>query len=157
MIRRPPRSTLFPYTTLFRSGDPGLPHRARRRRRLRRRALQPGAPLRAARRSGGRAAPPAHVSQAGAGVIHVGTSGYNYEAWRGSFYPEELPSRRMLSYYGERFDTVEINYSFYRKPTPKILQNWASQVPERFLFALKAWQRITPRKLLLESAEAVPA
>ncbi len=90
-------------------------------------------------------------------MIHVGTSGYNYEAWRGSFYPEELPSRRMLSYYGERFDTVEINYSFYRKPTAKILQNWASQVPERFRFALKAWQRITHQKRLRESAELVTA
>jgi len=81
-------------------------------------------------------------------VIHVGTSGYNYEAWRGSFYPEELPARRMLSYYAERFDTVEINYSFYRKPTPKILQGWAAQVPAPFRFALKAWQRITHQKRL---------
>lgn len=90
-------------------------------------------------------------------MIHVGTSGYNYEAWRGSFYPEELPARRMLSYYAERFDTVEINYSFYRKPSAKILQNWAAQVPDRFRFALKAWQRITHQKRLREADELLSA
>jgi len=85
--------------------------------------------------------------------VHVGTSGYNYQAWRGSFYPEDLSSKKMLAYYAERFDTVEINYSFYRKPTPKILEGWAAQVPDRFRFALKAWQRITHQKRLRESAD----
>jgi uncharacterized protein YecE (DUF72 family) len=89
--------------------------------------------------------------------VHVGTSGYNYEAWRGSFYPEDLSTRKMLGYYAERFDTVEINYSFYRKPTPKILEGWAGQVPERFRFALKAWQRITHQKRLRETADLVSA
>ena len=87
--------------------------------------------------------------------MHVGTSGYNYEAWRGSFYPEDLPSKRMLGYYAERFDTVEINYSFYRRPTPKILEGWAAQVPERFRFALKAWQRIMHQKRLRDCADLV--
>jgi len=90
-------------------------------------------------------------------VIHVGTSGYNYEAWRGSFYPDDLPGRKMLSYYGEHFSTVEINYSFYRKPTPKILSNWAAQVPPGFRFALKAWQRITHQKRLRETGDLVGA
>ena len=88
-------------------------------------------------------------------TVHVGTSGYNYEAWRGSFYPEDLSSKKMLRYYAERFDTVEINYSFYRKPTAKILEGWAAQVPERFRFALKAWQRITHQKRLRETGELV--
>jgi uncharacterized protein YecE (DUF72 family) len=88
-------------------------------------------------------------------TVHVGTSGYNYEAWRGSFYPDDLSSKKMLGYYAERFDTVEINYSFYRKPTPKILEGWAAQVPDRFRFALKAWQRITHQKRLRETAELV--
>jgi uncharacterized protein YecE (DUF72 family) len=87
--------------------------------------------------------------------VHVGTSGYNYEAWRGSFYPEDLSARKMLSYYAGQFDTVEINYSFYRKPTAKILQGWAAQVPEGFRFALKAWQRITHQKRLRETEELV--
>src|SRR2546422_780531 len=139
-------------------GDPRLPHRARGGRGLRRRALQPRPALRGARRRPGGAAAPAHVSQAGAGVRpHVGTSGYNYEAWRGSFYPEDLPAKKMLGYYADRFDTVEINYSFYRKPAPKILEGWAAQVPERFRFALKAWQRITHQKRLRDCAELVTA
>lgn len=90
-------------------------------------------------------------------MIHVGTSGYNYEAWKGSFYPEDLSARKMLSYYAEHFSTVEINYSFYRKPTEKILQGWVAQVPERFRFALKAWQRITHQKRLRDAAEFVSA
>ncbi len=88
-------------------------------------------------------------------MIQVGTSGYNYEAWRGSFYPEDLSARKMLSYYAERFSTVEINYSFYRKPTAKILQGWAAQVPPAFHFALKAWQRITHQKRLRDCSELV--
>src|SRR5436305_1352586 len=138
-------------------GHPRLSNGAGCRSAVRRRALQPGASLRAARRSGGGAASPADVPQAGAGVIHVGTSGYNYEAWRGSFYPEDLSSKKMLGYYAERFSTVEINYSFYRKPTPKILQGWSAQVPPRFRFALKAWQRITHQKRLRDSEEFVDA
>jgi uncharacterized protein YecE (DUF72 family) len=79
-----------------------------------------------------------------------GTSGYNYEPWRGPFYPEELPKAKMLSYYASRFETVEINYSFYRKPTVKLLGGWATQVPDHFRFALKAWQRITHHTRLRE-------
>jgi uncharacterized protein YecE (DUF72 family) len=75
--------------------------------------------------------------------VWCGTSGYNYEPWRGRFYPDDLPKSKMLSYYASRFDTVEINYSFYRRPTAKLLEGWAAQVPDRFRFALKAWQRIT--------------
>lgn len=90
-------------------------------------------------------------------MIHVGTSGYNYDAWYGSFYPEDLPAKKMLSYYASQLDTVEINYSFYRKPTPKILEGWAAQVPENFRFALKAWQRITHQKRLKDCAEFVTA
>ncbi|HYV68296.1 MAG TPA: DUF72 domain-containing protein, partial [Myxococcales bacterium] len=82
--------------------------------------------------------------------VLCGTSGYDYEPWRGPFYPEDLPKSKMLSYYASRFDTVEINYSFYRRPTAKLLEGWASQVPERFRFALKAWQRITHRARLRE-------
>src|SRR5205807_419430 len=115
-----------------RRSDPRVSHRARRRPVVRGRALQPRPPLRDARRRGGRAPAPAHVPQAGALVIRVGTSGYNYEAWRGSFYPEDLSSKKMLSYYSTQLSTVEINYSFYRKPTPKILQGWSAQVTPDF-------------------------
>src|SRR6185369_7787782 len=73
----------------------------------------------------------------------IGTSGYNYPEWRGSFYPEKFPTAKMLAYYAERFDTVEINYTFYRIPTEKLLAGWAAGTPEHFSFTLKAPRRIT--------------
>jgi uncharacterized protein YecE (DUF72 family) len=81
-------------------------------------------------------------------VILVGTSGYNYPEWKGSFYPPDLPAAKMLPYYAERFSTVEINYTFYRMPTAKLVAGWAAQVPDAFRFTLKAPRRIThDRKL----------
>ena len=73
----------------------------------------------------------------------IGTSGYNYPEWRGSFYPEKFPTAKMLAYYAERFDTVEVNYTFYRIPTQKLLEGWAQGTPEHFTFTLKAPRRIT--------------
>jgi uncharacterized protein YecE (DUF72 family) len=75
--------------------------------------------------------------------ILVGTSGYNYPEWRGSFYPEKFSTARMLQYYAERFPTVEINYTFYRMPTEKLLAGWADGTPAHFRFTLKAPRRIT--------------
>ena len=76
-------------------------------------------------------------------MIFVGTSGYNYPEWKGSFYPADLAAAKMLPYYAARFPTVEINYTFYRMPTEKILSGWTPQVPEGFRFTLKAPRRIT--------------
>jgi uncharacterized protein YecE (DUF72 family) len=73
----------------------------------------------------------------------IGTSGYNYPEWRGSFYPEKLPASKMLAYYAERFNTVEINYTFYRIPTPTVLEGWANGTPDEFTFTLKAPRKIT--------------
>jgi uncharacterized protein YecE (DUF72 family) len=73
----------------------------------------------------------------------VGTSGYNYPEWRGSFYPQKMPTAKMLPYYAERFTTVEINYTFYHAPTVKILAGWSAQTPPGFQFTLKAPKRIT--------------
>src|SRR5258708_7506830 len=78
-----------------------------------------------------------------AGQLRVGTSGYSYKQWKGSFYPEKLPDREMLSFYAKQFSTVEINHSFYRMPTENVLLQWAKSVPEGFRFALKANQQIT--------------
>jgi len=75
--------------------------------------------------------------------IRIGTSGYNYPAWKGSFYPSDLPTAKMLPYYAARFPTVEINATFYRMPTPKTVAGWAAATPEGFVLALKAPQRIT--------------
>jgi uncharacterized protein YecE (DUF72 family) len=75
--------------------------------------------------------------------LFVGTSGYNYPEWRGSFYPEKFPTSKMLPYYSERFNSVEVNYTFYRVPTAALLDGWANQTPENFVFTLKAPRRIT--------------
>ncbi len=75
--------------------------------------------------------------------VFVGTSGYNYPEWRGTFYPEKFSTDKMLAYYAERFPTVEINYTFYRMPSEKLLAGWAANTPGRFTFTLKAPRRIT--------------
>ena len=78
----------------------------------------------------------------------VGTSGYSYKEWKGTFYPEKLPPKEMLSYYAQRFSTVELNNSFYRLPSVSAVESWAEQVPDSFRFVLKAPQTITHRKRL---------
>jgi uncharacterized protein YecE (DUF72 family) len=80
--------------------------------------------------------------------IYVGTSGYGYKEWKGIFYPEKISAREMLHFYSERFGTVEINNTFYRMPTESVLTSWADQVPDDFVFALKAPQVITHVKRL---------
>lgn len=75
--------------------------------------------------------------------ILVGTSGWSYKEWKGSFYPADLPADDMLRHYAGRFSTVEINNSFYRIPREKVLLDWAAQVPPDFRFVLKASRRIT--------------
>ena len=84
----------------------------------------------------------------------VGTSGYSYKEWKGSFYPEKLPAKEMLSFYAQRFSTVEINNTFYRMPAPSVLESWATQVPENFRFVLKAPQSITHFKRLKDVEES---
>ncbi|MGO9119060.1 MAG: DUF72 domain-containing protein [Desulfomonilaceae bacterium] len=80
--------------------------------------------------------------------IFTGTSGYGYKEWKGKFYPEKLSAKKMLGFYSERFGAVEINNTFYRMPTEGVLKSWAGQVPEDFVFAIKAPQVITHRKRL---------
>ena len=75
--------------------------------------------------------------------VLVGTSGYNYPEWRGTFYPEKFSTDKMLAYYAGHFPTVEINYTFYRMPTEKLLAGWAAGTPDGFTFTLKAPRRIT--------------
>lgn len=75
--------------------------------------------------------------------VWVGTSGYNYPEWKGSFYPADLSASKMLSYYAERFSSVEINATFYRMPSKKAIEGWAAGTPEGFTFVLKAPKRIT--------------
>jgi uncharacterized protein YecE (DUF72 family) len=75
--------------------------------------------------------------------LWIGTSGFQYPEWKGTFYPDDLPVAKMLSYYSERFAATEINYSFRRIPSPGTIAKWSSLTPERFRFSLKAPQKVT--------------
>jgi len=88
-------------------------------------------------------------------AIWIGTSGYNYPEWKGTFYPEKLPAAKMLPYYAERLDTVEINYTYYRTPNAKTLDGWNRATPDRFKLTLKAPKRITHGAKLKDCADAV--
>jgi uncharacterized protein YecE (DUF72 family) len=85
--------------------------------------------------------------------VRVGTSGYNYPEWRGSFYPETMPTKSMFAYYAERFSTVEINYTFRRMPTAKTVTGWLNQAPPGFSYTLKAPQSITHIRRLADTGE----
>lgn len=87
--------------------------------------------------------------------IRVGTSGFSYAEWKGTFYPEKLPQKKMLGYYAARFAAVEINATFYRMPKPELLEGWAAEVPPEFTFALKAPQHMTHHRRLVGAQEAV--
>ena len=89
-------------------------------------------------------------------TIHIGTSGWSYPHWRGPFYPDDLASSQWLDYYARRFDTVEINNSFYKLPKGSTLEEWAATVPEDFLFAVKASRFITHMKKLRDADDTVP-
>ena len=86
--------------------------------------------------------------------LFIGTSGYSYEGWKGPFYPEDTPARKMLSFYSSRLSTVEINNTFYRLPRREVLENWGAQVPDSFRFAIKASRRITHQRRLNEGSES---
>lgn len=73
----------------------------------------------------------------------IGTSGFQYAEWKGTFYPETLSSAKMLPYYAERLSSTEINYSFHRIPSAKTIEGWYRATPERFQFSLKAPQKVT--------------
>jgi uncharacterized protein YecE (DUF72 family) len=85
--------------------------------------------------------------------VYVGTSGFSYKEWKGAFYPEDLPASEMLAYYSTRLNAVEINNTFYRMPSAKLLDGWAERVSGDFSFVLKASQRITHHKRLKEAEE----
>jgi uncharacterized protein YecE (DUF72 family) len=85
----------------------------------------------------------------------VGTSGYSYKEWKGHFYPEKMPNKKMLGYYSEQFSTVEINSTFRRFPSASTVEGWAAQVPETFRFVLKARQTITHFRRLVNAEEQI--
>lgn len=90
------------------------------------------------------------------GHVHVGTSGWHYNHWRGPFYPAELPATRFLEYYVGRFSAAEINNSFYKLPEEQTLADWSKATPNGFLFAVKGSRYITHMKKLKEGEKSVP-
>jgi uncharacterized protein YecE (DUF72 family) len=80
--------------------------------------------------------------------IYIGTSGYSYKEWKGSFYPQKISPKEMLGFYSQHFTTCELNGTFYKMPSATDAESWASQVPDSFRFVMKAPQTITHRKRL---------
>jgi uncharacterized protein YecE (DUF72 family) len=88
-------------------------------------------------------------------AVYAGTSGWSYPSWKPQFYPAKLASAKFLSYYATRLNTVEVNYTFRRFPTEKLLTGWVAATPEHFRFAMKAHQSITHIKRLKDAGESV--
>src|SRR5215216_2041699 len=84
-------------------------------------------------------------------MLYVGTSGYSYKEWKGSFYPEKIPPKDMLSYYALRLPAVELISTFYRLPQPSMVESWKAQVPDNFRFSVRASQVITHFKRLKDT------
>jgi uncharacterized protein YecE (DUF72 family) len=86
-------------------------------------------------------------------TIRIGTSGFSYPEWKGTFYPSEVPAKKYLAYYSSHFPTTEINNSFYRTPNAKTVETWYNEVPDDFSFTLKLNQKITHIKKLKAAQE----
>lgn len=87
--------------------------------------------------------------------LFVGTSGYSYPEWKGHFYPEDLPAKKMLPYYAERFSSVELNHTFYKMPKRETLEKSLALVPAAFRFTVKAPMAITHRKRLKDAEDSL--
>jgi uncharacterized protein YecE (DUF72 family) len=85
--------------------------------------------------------------------LHVGTMGWSYGFWKGSFYPEDLASKEFLAYYAKHFGTVEVDSTFYRIPRRQSVLDWKAQTPEDFVFSLKFPQVVTHVKMLKDCEE----
>ncbi|MDP8961272.1 MAG: DUF72 domain-containing protein [Actinomycetota bacterium] len=89
------------------------------------------------------------------GVVRVGTSGWQYDHWKGRFYPDDVPKSRWFDYYVQRFPSVEINFSFYRLPRISTSKKWHDQAPNLFRYAAKASRYITHNLKLADAKEAI--
>src|SRR5215469_7449016 len=86
--------------------------------------------------------------------IRIGTSGWHYRAWRGSFFPDSLPAKEWLTFYASQFNSIEVNYSFYRLPSEQACGAWYLETPDDFIFTLKASRYLTHTKGLRDVREA---
>jgi uncharacterized protein YecE (DUF72 family) len=87
--------------------------------------------------------------------IYIGTSGWNYKSWKEKFYPKALSQKDWLGYYSKRYNSVEINNTFYQLPKKETFKNWYRSTPDDFLFSIKASRYITHLKKLKNCKEAV--
>ena len=90
-----------------------------------------------------------------AGTIRAGIGGWSYEPWRGLFYPEGLPQKRELEYASRRLASIEINATYYGSQKPESFRRWASQVPDGFVFSVKASRFATNRTVLREAGDSI--
>lgn len=90
----------------------------------------------------------------GAG-IHIGVGGWDYDPWRGTFYPDGLAKTKQLDYCSRQFTATEINATYYKLQSPALFERWAKTVPDGFKFALKASRYATNRRNLGEAGEAI--
>src|SRR5262245_56274123 len=89
------------------------------------------------------------------GTVHIGTSGWHYKHWKGRFYPKKLPASKMLGYYQQHFDTVELNNSFYRLPPENALADWRDSTPRNFCFTMKGSRFLTHMKKLKDPEQGI--
>lgn len=88
-------------------------------------------------------------------VYRIGTSGWSYKHWKGTFFPEDLKKKEWFDYYIQKFDTLEINNTFYNLPKKKTFRKWRDETPENFLFSVKASRYITHMKKLKEPKDSL--
>ncbi|APG91232.1 hypothetical protein SAMCFNEI73_Ch1945 [Sinorhizobium americanum] len=89
------------------------------------------------------------------GKIRVGIGGWNFEPWEESFYPSDLPKKRQLEFAGKELRAIEVNGTYYSSQKPATFAKWASEVPDGFIFSLKASRYVTNRKVLAEAGESM--
>jgi uncharacterized protein YecE (DUF72 family) len=88
-------------------------------------------------------------------LVHIGTSGWHYQHWRGPFYPQDLPDNRMLEHYTKHFQTAEINNTFYQLPEKETFIKWRDSVPDGFIFSVKASRYMTHMKKLKDPEQPI--
>jgi uncharacterized protein YecE (DUF72 family) len=106
-------------------------------------------------KSGTTKSAPAKSSAGGAGRIYVGIGGWNFEPWRGAFYPKGLPQAKELEYAATHLTSIEINATFYRSQTPTTFRRWAATVPDGFVFSVKGPRFATNRGVLAEAGDSL--
>lgn len=89
------------------------------------------------------------------GEIRVGIGGWNFEPWEGTFYPADLPKKRQLEFAGKELRAIEVNGTYYSSQKPETFAKWAAEVPDGFIFSLKASRYVTNRKVLAEAGDSM--